>query len=49
MDLDLRLGYYQVRVTEAQEVKTTIVTQYSAFEYMVMSFDLKNVHKPSVC
>lgn len=34
--LDLRSGYYQVRVKEGDEPKTTCVTRYGAFEFQVL-------------
>ena len=41
-NLDLWKGYYQVRIANVDEPKTTCVTRYGSFEFMVMSFGLCN-------
>lgn len=40
--LDLRSAYHQVRVANRDELKTTCVTWYSVFEFLVMPFELTN-------
>ncbi|KAL2237827.1 UNVERIFIED_CONTAM: Retrovirus-related Pol polyprotein from transposon opus [Sesamum indicum] len=38
--IDLRSGYWQVRIKEGDEAKTIVVTRYGAFEFLLMPFGL---------
>lgn len=46
--LDLRLGYWQVLITEGDEPKITCITRYGSFEFLEMSFRLTNAPLPFV-
>ncbi|XP_073152943.1 uncharacterized protein [Henckelia pumila] len=42
--IDLRFGYHQLRVREADVSKTAFRTRYGHYEFIVMSFGLTNAH-----
>jgi hypothetical protein len=42
--IDLRSGYYQLKIRASNIPKTTFVTRYGLYEYTVMSFGLTNAH-----
>ncbi len=41
--IDLKLGYYQICITDEDVEKTTMKTKYGSYEFLVMPFKLCNV------
>ncbi|KAL0344364.1 UNVERIFIED_CONTAM: RNA-directed DNA polymerase [Sesamum angustifolium] len=45
--IDLRSGYWQVRIKKGDQAKTTVVTRDGAFEFLVMLFsNLQHYDEP---
>jgi len=40
--IDLRLGYFQLKIRQEDIAKTAFTTRYGLYEYTVMSFGLTN-------
>jgi hypothetical protein len=40
--IDLRLGYYQMKIKEADVTKTAFRTRYGHYEFLVLPFGLTN-------
>ncbi|KAA3477334.1 RNA-directed DNA polymerase-like protein [Gossypium australe] len=45
---NLRLGYYQLKVNEANVPETSFKTRYGHYEFLVMPFDVTNAPTTSM-
>ena len=48
-NIDLRLGYHQVRIKEEGIHKTTFRTKYGCYEFIVVPLGLTNGPTTSMC
>jgi hypothetical protein len=42
LKIDLRLGYYELRIKEQDMLKTAFWTRYRHYEFLLMPFELTN-------